>query len=84
VVTSHNIGFLFTIDQALHDKNLLVARQHSATEILSMKSRNDLRDTEHSLSKTLKRAIRKPRKNAPATEELRGWAKSAIKSRNKS
>ena len=45
---------------------------------------NDLRDHDAPISKTIKRTIRRPRKAAPATQELRGWAKSAIKSRNKS
>jgi hypothetical protein len=45
---------------------------------------NDLHDREAPISKTIKRTIRRPRKAAPATAELRGWAKSAIKSRNKS
>jgi len=46
--------------------------------------KNDLQGAERPISKTLKRAIRRPRKEAPATQELRGWAKSAIKARNKS
>jgi hypothetical protein len=55
-------------------------------EIPSMKpnSSNDLQEPEQSATKALKRTIRRPRKNAPATDQLRGWAKSAIKSRNKS
>ncbi|MGZ8899173.1 MAG: hypothetical protein ACXW3Z_03680 [Limisphaerales bacterium] len=47
-------------------------------------AQNDLQQPERTISKTLKRAVRPARKSAPATEELRGWAKSAIKSRNKS
>ena len=52
----------------------------------SMKSNSpsDLQEAEYSPAKSLKRAIRRPRKKAPATDQLRGWAKSAIKSRNKS
>jgi hypothetical protein len=49
-----------------------------------MKSPDDLRDTNRPLARTVKRAVRRPRKTVPASEELRGWAKSAIKSRNKS
>jgi hypothetical protein len=45
---------------------------------------NDLQESERTTSKAVRRAIRPPKKAAPATEELRGWAKSAIKSRNKS
>jgi len=45
---------------------------------------NDLEDKEESLGKRVKRTIRRPKKAAPAPDALRGWAKSSIKSRNKS
>jgi hypothetical protein len=47
-------------------------------------SQNDLHESGRLISKTIKRTIRSPKKAAPATEELRGWAKSTLKSRNKS
>jgi hypothetical protein len=50
-----------------------------------MKSHSsDLEERETTLGKTIKRSIRKPKKIAPAPESLRGWAKSAVKGRNKS
>jgi hypothetical protein len=45
---------------------------------------NDLRETDRPMLKNIKRAIRRPRKTAPVPETLRGWAKSSVKSRNKS
>lgn len=45
---------------------------------------NELQQPERALAKTLKRTVRPARKAVPATDALRGWAKSAIKSRNKS
>ena len=44
----------------------------------------DFEDKDSSPIKKLKRAIRRPKKVAPEPETLRGWAKSSIKSRNKS
>jgi hypothetical protein len=44
----------------------------------------DLEETDRSIGKTVKRAVRRPRKTAPAAETLREWAKSAVKTRNKS
>jgi len=45
---------------------------------------NDLQDPNQNLGKSIKRAIRRPKKQAPAPEALRGWAKSAVRSRSKS
>jgi hypothetical protein len=45
---------------------------------------SDLQQPDQSLGKSIKRAIRRPKKNAPAPETLRGWAKSAIRGRSKS
>lgn len=45
---------------------------------------SDLQQPKRTIAKTLKRTVRPARKSVPATDELRGWAKSAIKSRNKS
>ena len=44
----------------------------------------DLQERSRGKLKTFSRAIRRPRKIAPEPETLRGWAKSSIKSRNKS
>ena len=56
-----------------------------AAEIPKMKSdhNSDLHETDQPLGKKLKKAVL-PTKTAPAKEELRGWAKSAVKGRNKS
>jgi hypothetical protein len=43
----------------------------------------DLQDTDHSIAKRLKRALRRPAKTAPAPESLRGWANSARRQRSK-
>jgi hypothetical protein len=45
---------------------------------------SDLLETDQGLRKSIKRAIRPPKKQAPAPEALRGWAKSAMRSRSKS
>jgi hypothetical protein len=45
---------------------------------------SDLQESDQSLGKSIKRAIRRPKKPAPAPEVLRGWAKSAVRSRSKS
>jgi hypothetical protein len=45
---------------------------------------SDLQESDQNLRKTIKRAIRRPKKEAPAPDSLRGWAKSAVRSRNKS
>lgn len=59
------------------------ARSARDYRMKEMESR-DLQDTHQSLVKTVRRAIRRPRKSAPAPDALRGWAKSSVKSRNKS
>ena len=45
---------------------------------------NELNERGRGPIKTLKRAVRKPRKIAPEPESVRGWAKSSLKSRAKS
>lgn len=45
---------------------------------------SDLKPKDQSRIKSITRAVRRPRKLAPEPENLRGWAKSSIKSRNKS
>jgi hypothetical protein len=50
-----------------------------------MKSRSsDLAEKTPSVGRRVKRIILPPKKLAPAPGALRGWAKSSIKSRNKS
>jgi hypothetical protein len=51
---------------------------------MNTEENHDLEETNRPLSKRIKRTIRRPRKTAPEPETLRGWAKSSIKSRNKS
>jgi hypothetical protein len=43
----------------------------------------DLQEPEQPISAVVKRAVRRPKKPALAQDQLRGWAKSAIKGRNK-
>ena len=45
---------------------------------------SDLKEQNRSTVKKVVRAVRKPRKVAPASENVRGWAKSSLKSRSKS
>jgi hypothetical protein len=45
---------------------------------------SDLRDPDRTLSKTIKRAVRRPKKEPPQATVLEGWAKSAIRGRSKS
>ena len=63
-----------------------VARTPLRIESILMKSveNHDLQEPEQSVGKTIKRAIRRPRKVAPKPEVLREWARSSVKSRNKS
>jgi hypothetical protein len=44
----------------------------------------DLKEKEQGLLGKLKSTVRRPKKLAPAPENLRGWAKSAVRGRNKS
>jgi hypothetical protein len=73
-------------DRGRAEGRLRVAKERVRAEIPSMKpvENQDLQDTDQSIGKMVKRAIRRPRKAASGAEALRGWAKSAIKSRNKS